>query len=344
MARADTPPPRATMLDVARLAGVGLKTVSRVVNGEPGVADATRIKVLRTAEQLSYRHNFAASNLRRAGTRTGMIGAVVQDIDNRFSAYLLRGLEDAARRRGASMLTSFLDEDPDRERAQVKALIGHRVDALVLMPATPNHEYLLSEMRAGLPIVFVDRLPHGIDVDSVTVDNRAGARQAVRHLLKHGHRRIALIGDLPQIETARLRREGYEQALAEAGVDLDASLLLVGNRTEADAAGVVRELMATVDPPSAIFTTSNRISAGALDALHRLDLVGRVAIVGFDDFPLADLIDPPLTVIQQDIEALSSEVVTRLFARLDGDASLPEKVVLPVRLVERGSGEIPFTP
>ncbi len=335
-----TPSPRATMVDVARLAGVGLKTVSRVVNNEPGVAEGTRAKVLKTVEKLHYQHNFAASNLRRTGGRTGMIGALIQDVDNRFSASLLRALEAAAHDRGATLLTAFLDEDPERERSQVRALIGHRVDALVIMPATATQDYLLSERSAGLPMVFVDRLPHGIDVDSVTVDNVGGARVAVKHLIAHGHSRIALIADIDAIETARMRRVGYESALTEAGLSVDLDLIRVGNRNREEAESAVLDLLSQPQPPTALFTTSNVISIGAVRALRRLGAGHTVAVVGFDDFPMADLIDPPLSVIRQDIDIIGRQVVTRLWARLDGDTSAPQRVIVPVEFVERGSGEI----
>ncbi len=328
------------MVDVARLAGVGLKTVSRVVNNEPGVADGTRSKVLKTVEQLHYQHNFAASNLRRIGGRTGMIGALIQDVHNRFSSSLLRALEAAAHDRGATLLTAFLDEDPERERSQVRALIGHRVDALVIMPATATQDYLLSERRAGLPMVFVDRFPHGIDVDSVTVDNVGGARMGVAHLIAHDHSRIALVADLDEIETARMRRAGYEAALTEAGMPVCQEAIRMGNRNREEAEAAVLDLLRGPNPPTALFTTSNVISIGAIRALRAVGLKNAVAVVGFDDFPMADLIDPPLSVIRQDIDTIGREVVTRLWARLDGDTSAPQRVVVPVDLVQRGSGEI----
>lgn len=310
------------------------------MNNEPGVADGTRSKVLKTVEQLHYQHNFAASNLRRIGGRTGMIGALIQDVHNRFSSSLLRALEAAAHDRGATLLTAFLDEDPERERSQVRALVGHRVDALVIMPATATQDYLLSERRAGLPMVFVDRFPHGIDVDSVTVDNLGGAHIAVAHLIAHGHSRIALVADLADIETARMRRAGYELALSEAGIPLDPELTHMGNRNREEAELCVLELLSGPHPPTALFTTSNVLSIGAVRALRSLGHSGSVAVVGFDDFPMADLIDPPLSVIRQDIETIGREVVTRLWARLDGDTSAPQRVVVPVDLVQRGSGEI----
>src|SRR5829696_4286024 len=162
---------RATMRDVAALAGVSLKTVSRVVNREPGVSPDVRKRVTLAVNRLDYRPNMAASNLRRTGARTGLVGALVQDLSNSFSASLLRALEDSARRRGTAVLAASLDEGADREQELVHDLVSRRVDGLVLMPATARQDYLIAELRTGTPAVFVDRPPRGIDVDSVVVDN-----------------------------------------------------------------------------------------------------------------------------------------------------------------------------
>ena len=163
------------MRDVAALAGVSLKTVSRVVNAEVGVSTDVRTRVERAIAQLGYQHNLAASNLRRSNARTNTVGVLLQDVSNSFSASLLRSLEDTARQRDVAILTASLDEEADRERALVSSLVRRRVDGLVLMPATHQQGYLADEVRGGLPVVFVDRPPHGIDADSVTVDNRRGA-------------------------------------------------------------------------------------------------------------------------------------------------------------------------
>jgi len=331
---------RATMREVAALAGVSLKTVSRVVNDEPGVSEALRERVMRASDQLDYRHNIAASNLRRSGNRTGVIGALLQDVSNSFSSSLLRAIEDAANQRGTAVLAASLDEESDRERQRVADLVGRRVDGLVLMPASDSQEYLLSERRAGLPIVFVDRAPRGIDADSVVVDNRGGAREAVEHLLAHGHRRIALLTDLDIIQTARLRREGYRDALAAAGIAPDPRLVATDLRTPEEAATAVERLLAADEPPTAFLATRNVLSAGAVRQLRLQGLHNTVALVGFDDFPLADLFDPPLTVIRQNVQRIGTEVARILFARLDGDGSAPEHVVVAHTLVVRGSGEI----
>jgi LacI family transcriptional regulator len=332
--------PRPTMRDVAALAGVSVKSVSRVVNREGGVSDSIRQQVMRSVHQLEYRHNLAASNLRRGNSRTQVIGVLLQDVSNSFSAGLLRALDDAARQRGVAIFAASLDEEPERERALVADLVARRVDGLVLMPATDRHEYLLSERRAGLPIVFVDRTPRGIDADSVTVNNRYGGRLATAHLLSHGHRRIAFLGDLPAIHTAAERQRGYNDAFAEADIAPDPSLIATGCRTEAAAEAALAALFALSDPPTAIFAGRNVLSVMAVRALHRSGLARRIAVVGFDDFPLSDILEPALTVVRQDVTRVGSEASELLFRRIDGTDSSPQHIVVNPTLICRGSGEI----
>lgn len=326
------------MRDVAALAGVSFKTVSRVVNDEAGVSAGLRERVRAAAEQLNYRHNLHASNLRRTAPRTATVGALLQDVGNSFSAGLLRSLENGLRERGIAVLAASLDEEPGRERALVRELVARRVDGLVLMPATTSQEYLISERRAGLPTVFVDRAPHGVDADSVTVDNRAGGQLAARHLIAHGHRRIALLGDLMAIETAAARLAGFTDVLAHAGLAVTA--VRYDLRSAAAAQAALAELLSQPDPPTAVFAGRNDLSIGAVRALRAAGLSHTVALVGFDDFPLADLLDPGLTVIHQDVARVGAEVARLLFDRLDGDSSSPVHVVLAPTLVVRGSGEL----
>lgn len=322
------------------MAGVSIKTVSRVVNREPGVSAAVTERVQLAVRQLGYRHNLAASNLRRVNGRSAMVGALLQDVGNSFSSSLLRSLEDAARERDVVIVAASLDEEPDRERALIEGLVRRRVDGLLLMPATDRQDYLSDELRNGLPVVFVDRRPSGIDADSVTVDNARGARMAVEHLLSFGHRRVAIIGDRTTIQTAEARLAGYTRALADAGVPLDPTLVDMSARSDDEATAAVLRLVACDDPPTAIFAARNSLSIGAIRALHRCGLRDRVALVGFDDFPLADIVDPPLTVVRQNVGAIGREVARLLFARIDGDTCAPQHIVLEPELVVRGSGEV----
>jgi LacI family transcriptional regulator len=329
------------MREVAALAGVSLKTVSRVVNAEPGVTDGVRERVQRAALRLDYRPNRAASNLRRGRGRTLSVGVLLQDLSNSFSAALLRSLEDAARARGIAVLAASLDEDPEREQALVEDLVARRVDGLVLAPATTRQDYLAGEQRAGLPMVFVDRQPRGVEVDAVTVDSHAGALAATRHLLAHGHRRIACLTDLAAIPTAVDRVAGYSRAHVDAGVAVDPSLVVQDLRTAEAAQAALRRLLERDEPPTAVFAARNNISVGVVRALRTAGLSDRVAVVGYDDFPLADILSPSLTVVRLDTARIGALVGELLFARLDGVAGPPRTTTLTPSLVVRGSGEIP---
>lgn len=331
--------PRATMRDVAALAGVSLKTVSRVVNAEGGVSPALAERVDRAVTQLDYRHNLAASNLRR-GQRTASIGVLVQDLSNSFSAGMLRAVEDRARERGVVVLSSSLDEEEARERQLVANFVARRVDGLILMPATQDQSYLLTDVRAGLAVVVIDRPPRFIDLDSVVVDNRGGALSAVRHLASNGHRRIAFISDLIRISTATERLAGYREAMAAAGLETDPALIRVDVRTTDAARDVVVDLLRSPDPPTAIFAGRNVITIGALRALRDLGMSRTVALVGFDDFPMSDLVEPATTVVRQDATTVGRTAADLLLGRLDGDVSPARTIVLPTTLVPRGSGEI----
>ncbi|HQG16360.1 MAG TPA: LacI family DNA-binding transcriptional regulator [Ornithinibacter sp.] len=329
------------MRDVAALAGVSLKTVSRVVNDEPGVSPEVRDLVAAAVARLDFRPNLAASNLRRTDARSGLVGALVQDLSNSFSASLLRALEDAARSRGTAVLAASLDEESEREVALVHDLMTRRVDGLILMPASARHDYLVAELRTGTPAVFVDRAPRGVDVDSVVIDNVAGARAATEHLLAQGHRRIAALLDMESISTAALRHQGFTAAHAARGLRPDPRLVVHNLRSPEESTEVLHAMLSLDDPPTAVFTGRNILSVGAVRALAERGQRREVALVGFDDFPLADLLDPPLTVVRQDVARIGATVADLLFDRIDGDTAPPRHIVLTPTLVQRGSGEIP---
>jgi LacI family transcriptional regulator len=329
------------MLDVAALAGVGLKTVSRVVNAEPGVSPALEEKVRRAIEQLNYRRDANASMLRRLGGKTQTIGLVLEDVSNPFSSALHRAIEDSARARGVLVFAGSCDEDPRRERELIGSFRDRRVDGIIVVPASQDHTYLYEEQRAGTALVFVDRPAGHLDVDTVGSDNLGGAIEAVEHLLAYGHRRIAFLGDLLSISTAEQRLQGYTRALIAAGVRQDEALVRTGIRDPDTAVTAVRELLSLPEPPTALFTSQNLSTIGAIRALRSAGVERRTALIGFDDVALADVLDPAISVVAQDPHALGRSAAERLFRRLDGDASPSVHVVLPVQLIGRGSGEIP---
>jgi len=175
---------RATMKQVAALAGVSLKTVSRVVNGEPFVSPEVISRVQDAAQRLNYRPNLTASSLRRADGRTRTVGLLLENVANPFSAALHRAIEDVARERGVVVLAGSVDEDPVRERELVTAFSNRRVDGLIVVPSGGDQSYLAAERSAGTALVFVDRPPQFLDADVVLVANRAGAEAATTHLIE----------------------------------------------------------------------------------------------------------------------------------------------------------------
>jgi LacI family transcriptional regulator len=331
---------RATMREVAALAGVAIKTVSRVFNDVPTVDPALAKRVIDAAEELGYRRNLTASNLRRSDGRTHTIGLLLEDVSNPYSARIHRAVEDKARDRGLLLLAGSLDEDPARERELAKALIDRRVDGLIIIPAGDNHDYVIAEQRAGTSFVFVDRAPVPAVADSVVADNRVGAAAGVSHLMSAGHRRIAYIGDTQTIMTARERYKGYHLAHKQALLSPDPDLIRLGVGTVAAANAMTRELLELSNPPDAIFASQNLVTIGVIEALHELRLHKRIAMVGFDDIPLGAVLDPGVTIVAQDAVAIGQKAAERLFARMDGDMSPPKVFTIPTRLIQRGSGEI----
>jgi LacI family transcriptional regulator len=334
-------PGRATMRDVAALAGVSLKTVSRVVNGATTVDADLAARVRRAAAQLNYRHNMTASNLRRGDHKSFMIGLMLEDVSNPYSSSIYRAVENVARERGVGVLAGSLDEDPVRERELASTLVARRVDGLLIVPAGRDHSYLRDEQEVGTAVVFVDRPPALLPADSVMVDNRDGAIAAVRHLLGQGHRRIAFLGDLTSISTCQDRYSGYQEALRGAGLTEDLRIVRRDLHTAAAAEEAAAQLLADPEPPTALFSAQNLITLGTVRALRASGVQHRMAMVGFDDVPLADMLDPPVTVVAQDVAAIGTLAAQILFRRIDGDASEPRAHIVPTHLIPRGSGEIP---
>lgn len=327
---------RPTMRDVARLCGVSAKSVSRVVNGEAGVSQGTADRILATMEELGFRRNHLARSLRQ-GARTGTIGLAIEDPAALFYRHIYRGVESAAREHGSLVLTAS-SIDVDHERDTLLTLCARRVDGLLIVAAGRDYSYLRAEQQMGTPIVFVDRPAEGIDADLVMLDNVGGARIAVEHLLQQEHRRIGLVGETPAIPTVSDRRQGYREALRDAGVTPDVRLERLGRHTVPQAAAATHELLSLDDPPTAFFATNNRSAIGVLRALANRRALR--ALVGFDDFELADMLSPPVSVVAYDAVELGRHAARLLFDRIDGRPDPFRRVTVPTHLVVRGSGEI----
>jgi LacI family transcriptional regulator len=325
------------MNDVARLAGVSIKTVSRVVNGEAGVHPTTTRRVRAAIDQLDFRRDTGSGNVHRRSS-TGTIAVVTEDTANPFYATLIRAVQEVARRHDRLVLTGSSDEDPDRERELILDFCSRQVDGLVVVPVGGQHGYLVPQIRTGARLVFVDRPAGDITADTVLVDNAGGVAQAVRHLTRQGHRRVAYIGDAPHIFTAAERLRGFREGCADSGMRYDEEMVAMGPHDRRSIAAAMRRVLRRRAPATAVVTGNNRITVLVLRALAAWP--DRPALVGFDDFELADLLEPKVSVIAQDVAALGRAAANLLFARLDGEDSPPHQLTLPVHLIARGSGEV----
>ena len=326
---------QATLADVAREAGVSIKTVSRVVNREPMVNPATAARVAEVAERLGYRPNDLARSLKGKGSRT--IGLIIADVSNPFFADICKAVEQVASSHGYSVVLCASAEDAEAEKAYVSILTRRHVDGLLLVPAYDGNGYLEEEQAAGLPIVALDRPAEDVKTDVVMIENRSATREATEHLLDHGHSGLAFVGDDERIYTAHERLLGYKDALKKKNLE---PVHRLGAGTIASAGKAVRELLALPEPPTAFLAGNSIITAGVLQAIGSAGLrVPRdIAFIGFDDFELLSVLRPRLTLVRQPTRDLGRRSAELLFDRiLNKDVLEPQRLILPTQLVVRES-------
>ena len=334
-----TTQPRATLADVARLAGVSSKTVSRVFLGAGNVSVHTRERVLIAAKRLRFRPNNLARNLRRGGV-TNTVAFVIGDLKNPFYFHVAAGIERELALSGLTMVLATTDDSPDSEERVVDALISQRVRALLLIPIADDQSYLEGERQLGTPVVSVDRPARNLLADSVVLQNRQGMAEAVRSLTAIGHRKIGFISNPSAMYTQRERLAGYREALREVGVAETAQWERLDDDPDISPELAVRSLLDLPDPPTAIVAGNNRGSAGAVRVLRTLQTP--VAFIGFDDFELADALD--ISVVAYDPMELGRTAARLALAHLADPDAFTSQVELPTRLIHRGSGEIPPPP
>ncbi len=323
---------RPTLREVASLAGVSIKTVSRVVNDEPYVSGELTSRVNRAVQELGYQPDHQASSLKR-DRKSATIGLVVADVANPFYSQITRTIESEALDAGHLLITVSSDEDPKREKEVIDRLIQRRVDGLILASARRDHRYLRKETELFTSIVFLDRPPRRLAADAVLLDNRRGAILAVNHLIAGGHRSIAFLSDPPPgMYTADERFAGYREAIDHAGLAVDDRFVAFGLHAPGSATSHVRSFLEADDPPTAFFATNNRTAVGAAKALVDRPDVG---LVGFDEIELAEALRRPVTVVSYDLGAMARAAADLLFERLDGYDGKPRRVIIPTSLTIR---------
>ncbi len=318
-------PGRPTLADVAALAGVSLKTASRAMNAEYGVAQATAERVLAAARELGFRPNRLAQSLAGGGP-SAAVGLLIPDVADPFVAGVVGAVEAVLATRDLQLITASHGNDEARQHKLASALVERRVDGLIIMSAPGDVSYLLADIRHGLAIVALDRPLAGLDVDTVTVDNEVGARELVCRLLAKGHRRIAmLVGDV-RLWTLARRLDGYRAALADAGIAVDEALISTApDRSQAEVD--LASMLELADPPTAVFAAHHPISRGAMRVMYEKGISLDLAVFdSVDDHDL--LITPPLGIAAQGPDRIGQVAAQLLVDRLEGLQGPPRHVVL----------------
>lgn len=308
-----------TIREVAERAGVSVATASNVVNGNRPVGKARRARVLAAIKELDYHPNEVARSLKVKQTK--MLGMVLPDITNPFFSDLIRGAEDAALERGYLLLTANTDEQVEREKRFVAALRSRRVDGILLAAtASKSETHLTSVLAAGVPIVCLDRMAPGLAADAVLVDNVRGTQDCVRHLIRLGHSKIAIITGSLELQIAQERLSGYRAALEEAGIDYPGDLVMEGDFREEAGYRLGKELLFRRERPSAIFACNGVMALGLLIAVDELGVrcPGEIALATFDDLPFAHSFHPHLTAVAQPANSIGYQGANLLIDRVEG--------------------------
>lgn len=327
----------ARMCDVAKAAGVSIMTVSRALNDNPNVADKTRQRVFTAIEQLRYHRNELARSLREKRTR--QIGILIPNLFDPFFANCVHAMGIVAMQHNYSVIIATSNEDPDTEFEEANCMLNRNVEGVIVIPAAParGSSRLISSEFSDLMIVSVDRPLDGKHYDSLLVQNKNGGQLGTGHLIALGHKRIAFITLDAKLYTMRTRQQGYREAMTAAGLNPDVQTVTDAFETSVS---TLRKLLTVKRPPTALFCANNLITRHVLRSLQMLKMhpPESIALVGFDDFDTADLLQPGITVVRQPVESLGRLAAEVLFARLcEANHGPPRRIVLPVELVVRGS-------
>lgn len=336
-----------TMSDIARRAGVTPMTVSRAMNDSGYVSPRTRELVMKAVRALNYRPNGVARSLKRR--RTLVVGVLVPDIGNPFSAELVRTIEETLAPAGYSYFVSTTQRSAAREEAALSAFHDHRVDGLIVATRETKlgNRALQSLVKQGMPIVFVGRNLRAASTDRVTADHRRGGFDMTAHLIALGHRRVGFLGTSMQNGAGLSRFQGYLEAMREHGLEVSDALVAgpedvdsPAYSTQADGYEGMKRLMSIATPPTAVFARNDYTAIGALCAAHDLGrrVPSDVAVAGFDNIPLAAYTTPALTTVEQCLPAQGREAAAFLLDRMQGrHKGSRREVLLDCKLVLRES-------
>jgi DNA-binding LacI/PurR family transcriptional regulator len=325
--------------EVAKMAGVSIATVSRVINNSPHVNPVTRTKVQQVINKLKYSPNRVAKRLRNRYASGNLIGVLIPDIQNPFYVEVLRGIEDVAYDNKYALIMCNFSQDEKKEKLYLDILQSESVDGLIAAPTHEHDQKVINLVKGGLPIVCVDRGLSGVDVDVVLVENKKGAFTAVDHLAKKGYKRIAYISGLSQLPSSQQREMGYIEALEVNNLPVDRELIKCGDSSHESGVRLCEELLELSEPADAIFTGNNLITLGALETIHkkRLNIPEDVAIIGFDDMYWSISLNPPLTAVRQPAYEIGKRAAELLIQRINDPARSTVSMTLKTELMIRNS-------
>lgn len=329
-----------TLKNVAEEAQVSVSVASRVLGNYGYVSEELKKKVLKAAKKINYSPNILARSLKT--TKTHNIGVIICDIATDFGALAVRGINDVAHNNRYYTIICNSDEDPDKEREHLQELINRGIDGIILSPTGNNVKVIKDIIRGGLPIVLIDRTLHGVDVPSVTVDNRFGSFKIVEHMIKLGSNRIAVIKSLPGIYTGEERFKGYLEALESYRVIVDTDLIKYGNLKEEDTIIAIKELLDLKSIPDSIFITSEAMIASVLHTIkdYKLRIPKDIKIAAFDDPAWASILTPPLTTVKQPCYSIGIIAAQNLIGQMNAIKTAKvrhEAVLLKPEIVIRES-------
>jgi LacI family transcriptional regulator len=329
-----------TLVDVARAAGVHPGTASRALSGEAlgQVSSRTMQRVRDAARRLGYVPDPLARGLR--ASRSFVVGVVIPDLTNPLFPPIVRGIEEALSGRGYTALLADTDNDPDRERQLVSALLARRVDGLIVATARLEHPLLAELAGDGLPMVLVNRATNAAALSSVTTDDGAGVADAVEHLVGLGHRRIAHVAGPQSLSTGQARLDAFQAAVRRHRLSADQGLVVTAAAFTIDAgAAAARRLPTGRKAPTAIVAANDLLAIGCYEALAEQGkrVPDDVSVVGFNDMQLVDKLTPPLTTVRVPQFEIGRQAAQSLLALLAGAPAAAGRLLLPAVLVVRGS-------
>lgn len=324
---------------VAQLAGVSIATVSRVLNADPVVKGETKLAVQNAIKASGYRPNRVAQRLRSTVRSRKLIGLLIPDIQNPFYVDVIRGIEDFAYAHGSAVVIGNFSQDQKREKMYIDILRSESVDGFIVAPSKSMEQPVKDLIQEGNAVVCIDRGLNNFAVDLVKSDNEHGAFMATEHLLKLGHKRIGLITGDPLIATTQQRIMGYKAALSKYGIEVNSQLIMGEKSDFKSGVELAGQLLDLPEPPTALFTTNNLLTLGALETIlaRGIKIPDEMAIVGFDDVYWATSLNPPLTAVRQFGFEIGRRAIELLYQRIADPKRLPVEVEIKTELMVRKS-------